>query len=71
MLTHFLRQFDPQLLSTLASSLIAFLSDDEVEGLLRAVGPRQAADFLSNIPKERAALLSRRLLIPMPVGASR
>lgn len=54
-----------------AAKVIAFLSDDEVEGLLRAVGPRQAADFLSNIPKERAALLSRRLLTPMPVGASR
>jgi len=47
-----------------AAKVIAFLTDDEVEGLLRAVGPRQAADFLTNIPKERAAKLSRRLLAP-------
>jgi hypothetical protein len=54
-----------------AAKVIGFLSDDEVEGLLRAVGPRQAADFLTNIPKERAAVLSRRLLVPKPVGATR
>jgi hypothetical protein len=54
-----------------AAKVIAFLSDDEVEGLLRSVGPRQAADFLTNIPKERAAMLSRRLLTPKPVGATR
>lgn len=47
-----------------AAKVIAYLTDDEVEGLLRAVGPRQAADFLTNIPKERAAKLSRRLLVP-------
>jgi flagellar motility protein MotE (MotC chaperone) len=47
-----------------AAKVLAFLSDEEVEGLLRAVGPRQAADFLTNIPKERAAGLSRRLLVP-------
>jgi hypothetical protein len=54
-----------------AAKVIAFLSDDEVEGLLRSVGPRQAADFLTNIPKERAALLSRRLLTPKPTGTTR
>ena len=47
-----------------AVKVMALLSDDEVEGILRAVGPRQAADFLSNFPKERAASLSRRLLVP-------
>jgi flagellar motility protein MotE (MotC chaperone) len=47
-----------------AAKVLAFLSDDEVEGILRAVGPRQAADFMTNIPKERAAILSRRLLVP-------
>jgi hypothetical protein len=47
-----------------AAKVMAYLTDDEVEGLLRAVGPRQAADFLTNIPKERAAKLSRRLLAP-------
>ncbi|MEO8633729.1 MAG: hypothetical protein ABI587_00490 [Gemmatimonadales bacterium] len=54
-----------------AAKVIAFLTDDEVEGLLRSVGPRQAADFLTNIPKERAAVLSRRLLTPRSVGATR
>lgn len=47
-----------------AAKVLGFLSDEEVEGLLRAVGPRQAADFLTNMPKERAAGLSRRLLDP-------
>lgn len=47
-----------------AAKVLAFLSDTEVEGILRAVGPRQAADFMTNLPKERAAALSRRLLVP-------
>jgi len=51
---------------TEAAQVLAFLSDTEVEGILRAVGPRQAADFMSNLPKERAAALSRRLLVPAP-----
>jgi flagellar motility protein MotE (MotC chaperone) len=54
-----------------AAQVMGLLSDDEVEGILRAVGPRQAADFLANIPRERAALLSRRLLVPKPEGQSR
>lgn len=45
-----------------AAKVLAFLSDEEVEGILRAVGPRQAADFMTNLPKERAASLSRRLM---------
>ena len=49
-----------------AAKVLAFLSDDEVEGILRSVGPRQAADFMTNLPKERAAGLSRRLLVPKP-----
>lgn len=52
-----------------AAQVLAFLSDTEVEGILRAVGPRQAADFMSNLPKERAAALSRRLLVPQPPKA--
>lgn len=52
--------------ATEAAKVLAFLSDDEVEGILRAVGPRQAADFMTNLPKERAAGLSRRLLVPKP-----
>ena len=47
-----------------AAKVLLLLSDDEVEGILRSVGPRQAADFLTNLPKERAAQLSRRLLVP-------
>jgi hypothetical protein len=54
-----------------AAQVMGLLSDDEVEGILRAVGPRQAADFLANIPRERAAALSRRLLVPRPEGQSR
>ena len=49
-----------------AAKVLAFLSDSEVEGILRAVGPRQAADFMTNLPKERAATLSRRLLVVKP-----
>ncbi len=49
-----------------AAKVLGFLSDAEVEGILRAVGPRQAADFMTNLPKERAAGLSRRLLVPKP-----
>ena len=49
---------------TEAAQVLALLTDSEVEGILRAVGPKQAADFLINLPKERAAALSRRLLVP-------
>lgn len=49
-----------------AAQVLALLNDTEVEGILRAVAPKQAADFLSNLPKERAAALSRRLLVPKP-----
>jgi hypothetical protein len=54
-----------------AAKVLAFLSDDEVEGILRSVGPRQAADFMTNLPKERAATLSRRLMVPKPQEQSR
>ncbi len=47
-----------------AAKVLTQLSDDEVEGILRAVGPRQAADFLANLSVERAGVLSRRLLKP-------
>lgn len=54
-----------------AAQVLALMSDDEVEGILRAVGPRQAADFLTNFPKPRAAALSRRLLVPKPKEPTR
>lgn len=51
-----------------AAKVLAYLSDTEVEQILRAVGPRQAADFMTNLPKERAASLSRRLMVPKESG---
>jgi MgtE intracellular N domain len=54
-----------------AAKVLAYLSDAEVEGILRAVGPRQAADFMTNLPKERAANLSRRLMTPQGAERSR
>jgi MgtE intracellular N domain len=54
-----------------AAKVLAYLSDAEVEGILRAVGPRQAADFMTNLPKERAANLSRRLMTPRGAERSR
>jgi hypothetical protein len=54
-----------------AAKVLGFLSDEEVEGILRAVGPRQAADFMTNLPKERAAALSRRLMAPRAQEQSR
>jgi hypothetical protein len=45
-----------------AAKILAFLGDDHVEGIIRAVGPRQAAVLMVQIPAQRAALLSRRLI---------
>jgi hypothetical protein len=53
-----------------AAKVLGLMTDVEVEGILRAVGPRQAADFLTNMPKERAAALSRRLLVPQVTGGA-
>jgi len=49
-----------------AVKVMALLKDEEIEGILRNVGPRQAADLLANFPTERAAVLSRRLLVAAP-----
>jgi len=54
-----------------AARVLSQLSDDEVEGILRSVGPRQAADFLTNLPVERAGVLSRRLLATEDKAPSR
>jgi hypothetical protein len=48
--------------TTDAVKVMAFMSDDEVQGVLEEVGVRQAAGLLAAFPKERAAALSRRLL---------
>ena len=46
------------------AKIVGFLSDDLVEGIVRSLGPRQAAVLLSQIPAQRAATLSKRLLHP-------
>lgn len=45
-----------------AARVIHGLSDDNVHGLLLAMGPRQAASLLAELPPERAAALGIRLL---------
>lgn len=52
-----------------AARVIAYLTDAQVHGLLEAMGPRQAAQILSQLPAERAAALSKRLLIAPPTEA--
>jgi hypothetical protein len=47
-----------------AAKILAYLSDAQVEGLLRSMSPRNAATILSQLPSERAAALSKRLLVP-------
>lgn len=48
-----------------AVKIMAHLSDDQVEGVLRSLGVRPAAILLAQMPVERAAALSRRLMIPL------
>jgi flagellar motility protein MotE (MotC chaperone) len=48
--------------TTDAVKVLAYMSDEEVEGVLRQLGVRPAAGLLAALPKERAAVLSRRLL---------
>lgn len=47
-----------------AARIIGYLNDMQVEGLLRSMSPRNAASVLSQLPSDRAAALSRRLLVP-------
>lgn len=47
-----------------AAKIMGYLNDTQIEGLLRSMSPRNAATVLSNMPPERAAALSRRLLVP-------
>jgi hypothetical protein len=54
-----------------AAELLGFLDDGDVEGVLRALGLRQAAGILGALPKPRAAIMSRRLLMLPSVGESR
>ena len=52
-----------------AAKILVYLSDDQVEGILRSLGVRQAAQMLTQLPTERAAALSRRLLHTNPEKA--
>ena len=52
-----------------AARILAYLSDSQVEGLLRSMGPRPSAAMLGQLPPERGAALSKRLLVPAPKGA--
>ncbi len=47
-----------------AAEIIAKLTDDEVENIVRQLNAKQVATLLGSLPQERAALLSRRLLTP-------
>lgn len=49
-----------------AARVIAYLNDRQVHGLLEVMGPRQAAQIMAQLPAERAATLSKRLLIAVP-----
>jgi|GEM_PF-5913292 len=46
-----------------AGRIMAGLTDDQLESILRSLGVRQAASLLALLPTERAAALSRRLLV--------
>ena len=45
-----------------AAKIAAYLTDDQVEGILGQLGVRQAASLLTELPTERAAALSRRIM---------
>jgi flagellar motility protein MotE (MotC chaperone) len=47
-----------------AQAILAHLDDDQIEGLLRSLPVRQSAAMLSLLESQRAATMSRRLLIP-------
>jgi MgtE intracellular N domain len=49
-----------------AVSIMARLSDKEVEQILRQMNAKQVAALLAVLPQERAAELSRRLLLDSP-----
>lgn len=53
-----------------AARILEYLSDAQVEGLLRSMGARPSAVMLGQLPPERAAALSKRLLVPAPKGAT-
>jgi hypothetical protein len=53
-----------------AASIIAKLTDDEVELIVRQLNPKQVAALWAVVPEDRAAGLSRRLLQPVVHGGT-
>jgi len=51
-----------------AAGVFAKLTDEEVVGILTQLGARQAASLMGALPKDRAAVISHRLLVPAPAG---
>ena len=51
-----------------AAEVLSHLTDAEVEGILRAVGVRKAAELMTQLPESRAAALSRRLLVSTTIA---
>lgn len=45
-----------------AAKVLAYMTDDEVQGVFQKLNVRQAAELMGKLPKERAANLSRRLV---------
>jgi hypothetical protein len=44
--------------------LLGHMNDGDVEGIIRSLGVRQQAAIMAALPKERAAEMSKRLLVP-------
>ena len=51
-----------------AAKILVYMSDDQVEGILRGLGTRHAAVLLAQLPVKRAGKLSQRLLKPVPAS---
>jgi hypothetical protein len=49
--------------TTDAAKVLAYMSDAEAQRVLQQLGVRPAARLLAALPKERAAVLSRRMLV--------
>ena len=45
-----------------AGKIVAYLNDDQLEGILGQLGVRQAASLMAQLPTERAAAMSRRII---------
>ncbi len=54
-----------------AAEILKRLDDEQVEGILRSLGARQASTMLGLLPPDRGAALSRRLMRPAEAGGKR